>query len=200
MLSGIEQGLLGVLLIVLMMGLGSTLTLANFREILRRPKGPLIGLASQFGWMPLVAFALATLLELPDAMAISLIVVGCTPGGTTSNLFTYYAKADVALSVSMTAISSVAALVMMPLTLTLYSADFTDASFSVRHRARASSPSRWERKSRAKEGALPIRSRKVGIELGFLPGDEARCQFRSRPAPSPCSGMRCRARGNGSSN
>ncbi len=131
MLSGIEQGLLGVLLIVLMMGLGSTLTLANFREILRRPKGPLIGLASQFGWMPLVAFALATLLELPDAMAISLIVVGCTPGGTTSNLFTYYAKADVALSVSMTAISSVAALVMMPLTLTLYSADFTDASFSV---------------------------------------------------------------------
>lgn len=130
-LSGPQQALLGVLLIVLMMGLGSTLTIANFREILRRPKGPLIGLASQFGWMPLVAFGLAVALDLPDAMALSLIVVGCTPGGTTSNLFTYYARADVALSVSMTAISSVTALVMMPLTLSLYSRSFTDADFAV---------------------------------------------------------------------
>jgi len=130
-LSGFEQALLGILLIVLMTGLGSTLTIANFREILRRPKGPLIGLASQFGWMPLIAFGLASVLELTDAMAISLIVVGCTPGGTTSNLFTYYAKADLALSVSMTAISSLCAVVLMPLTLGLYSGPFTDADFSV---------------------------------------------------------------------
>lgn len=131
MLSGFEKALLGILLIVLMTGLGATLTVANFKEILRRPKGPLIGLASQYGWMPLVAFGLATVLDLPAAMAVSLIVVGCTPGGTTSNLFTYYAKADLALSISMTAISSVAAIALMPLTLSLYTGRFTDAEFSI---------------------------------------------------------------------
>ncbi|MCA9637098.1 MAG: bile acid:sodium symporter, partial [Myxococcales bacterium] len=131
MLSGFEQALLGILLIVLMMGLGATLSVANFREILRSPKGPLIGLASQYGWMPLVAFGLAKGLDLPPAMAVSLIVVGCTPGGTTSNLFTYYAKADVALSISMTALSSVAAIVLMPLTLAAYTGPFTDAEFAI---------------------------------------------------------------------
>jgi BASS family bile acid:Na+ symporter len=68
---------------------------------------------------------------LPDDLAISLIVVGCTPGGTTSNLFTYFAGADVALSVSMTALSTIAAVVLMPLTLFIYASGFASAGLKI---------------------------------------------------------------------
>lgn len=135
MLSGFEQGLLALLLVVLMIGMGATLTGDAFRQVLRSPKGPLVGLLSQYGWMPLVAFGLAKGLGLPQEMAIGLVVVGCTPGGTTSNLFTYYARADLALSVSMTAISSVAAVVMMPLMLRVYGAPFTDAELTIPYKS-----------------------------------------------------------------
>ena len=135
MLSGFEQALLALLLVVLMIGMGATLTVDAFREVLRRPRGPLLGLASQFGWMPLIAYLLASGLGLPPAMAVGLIVVGCTPGGTTSNLFTYYARADLALSVSMTALSSIAAVALMPLTLRVYAAPFTDAELTIPYRS-----------------------------------------------------------------
>lgn len=131
MLSGLEQVLLALLLVVLMMGMGAALTLADFRAVVKDPRGPLIGLASQYGWMPLVAFALAKALDLPNDQAISLIIVGCTPGGTTSNLFTYYARADVALSISMTAVSTIVAVVVMPLLLLAYAGGFTDATLKV---------------------------------------------------------------------
>jgi bile acid transporter len=131
MLSGLEQALLAALLVVLMMGMGASLTLADFRAVLKSPRGPLIGLASQYGWMPLIAFGLAKALGLANDQAISLIIVGCTPGGTTSNLFTYYAKADVALSISMTALSTIVAVVVMPLLLIVYASSFTDAALKV---------------------------------------------------------------------
>jgi len=131
MLSGLEQALLAALLVVLMMGMGASLTLADFRAVLKSPRGPLIGLASQYGWMPLIAFGLARALGLANDQAISLIIVGCTPGGTTSNLFTYYAKADVALSISMTALSTIVAVVVMPLLLIVYASSFTDAALKV---------------------------------------------------------------------
>ncbi|MFZ6185688.1 bile acid:sodium symporter [Nannocystis pusilla] len=131
MLSGLERALLALLLVVLMMGMGASLTVADFRAVLQRPRGPLIGLASQYGWMPLIAFALAKALGLPNDQAISLIIVGCTPGGTTSNLFTYYARADVALSISMTALSTIVAVVVMPLLLVVYASGFTDAALKV---------------------------------------------------------------------
>ncbi|WP_434421950.1 bile acid:sodium symporter [Nannocystis pusilla] len=131
MLSGLEQALLALLLVVLMMGMGASLTGADFRAVLKTPRGPLIGLASQYGWMPLIAFALARALDLPNDQAISLIIVGCTPGGTTSNLFTYYARADVALSISMTALSTIVAVVVMPLLLLVYASSFTDAALKV---------------------------------------------------------------------
>lgn len=120
MLSGFEQVLLALLLVVLMTGMGASLRLADFEAVLRSPRGPVIGLLSQYGWMPLIAFTLATVLQLPSDQALSLIIVGCTPGGTTSNLFTYYARADVALSVSMTALSTIVAVVVMPLLLLVY--------------------------------------------------------------------------------
>lgn len=133
MLSGFEQALLALLLVVLMAGMGAALTWADFKAALGKEGavGPLVGVASQFGWMPLIAFALARALELPGEQAISLIIVGCTPGGTTSNLFAYYARADVALSISMTTLSSVVAVVMMPLLLSVYATPFTDATLTI---------------------------------------------------------------------
>lgn len=134
MLSPLEQALLKVLIVTLMVGMGATLTVGDFREIARAPRGVLIGLASQFGWMPLIAFTLAKTLDLPNEIAIGLIVVGCTPGGSTSNLFTYFSRADVALSISMTATSTLAAVVAMPLLLWVYGQPFTTAELHIPYR------------------------------------------------------------------
>ncbi len=131
MLTGLEKGLLAVLVLVLMTGMGATLTLGHFREIAKSPRGVFIGLASQFGWMPLIAFILAHLLGLSAEAAIGLVIVGCTPGGTTSNLFTYYARADLALSISMTAASTVVAVLLMPLVLLVYATPFTSQALSI---------------------------------------------------------------------
>ncbi len=131
MLSPLEKILLAVLLAVLMAGMGASLTLADFKTVLRRPRGPLIGLASQYGWMPLIAYGLCRGLGLPDDLAVSLIVVGCTPGGTTSNLFTYFAGADVALSVAMTTLSTIVAVAAMPLLLYAYATPFTSTALRI---------------------------------------------------------------------
>ncbi len=131
MLGPFEKALLAVLLLVLMTGIGATLSPRHFRDIARSPKGVLIGLASQFGWMPLIAFGLAKGLALPAPMAIGLVLIGCTPGGTTSNMFTYYAKADVALSVSMTVVSTAVATIVMPLLLMLYAAPLTSTELTL---------------------------------------------------------------------
>jgi len=131
MLGPVEKALLAVLLLVLMTGIGATLSPSHFRDVLKSPKGVLIGLASQFGWMPLIAFALAKVLDLPAPMAVGLVLIGCTPGGTTSNMFTYYAGADVALSVSMTVVSTAVATVVMPLLLVLYATPLTSTELTL---------------------------------------------------------------------
>lgn len=120
MVGPVEKVALALLLVVLMAGMGAALSLAQFRQVVRSPRGLLIGLVSQYGWMPLIAWGLARGLGLEPVVALALIVVGCTPGGTTSNLFTYYARADLALSISMTVTSSVVAVVAMPALLWLY--------------------------------------------------------------------------------
>lgn len=114
-----------------MTGMGATLTPKSFRDVASRPKGVLIGLLSQFGWMPLIAFGLATALGLSPALAVGLIIVGCTPGGTTSNLFAYYSRADVALSISMTVVSTVVAVVAMPLLVAFYVSSVEGLVFDV---------------------------------------------------------------------
>jgi BASS family bile acid:Na+ symporter len=131
MLGPLETALLALLLIVLMFGMGATLTPERFREVAREPKAVLIGLASQFGWMPLLAFLLAKGLELPAPAALGLVIMGTCPGGTTSNMFAYYARADVALSVSMTAASKLVAVVMMPICLWLFARPFSSAEVTI---------------------------------------------------------------------
>jgi BASS family bile acid:Na+ symporter len=174
MLGGFEKALLAILLLVLMTGMGATLTPAAFGELRRAPRGVLIGLASQFGFMPLVAFALARGLSLPPEMAIGLILVGCTPGGTTSNLFTYYARADLALSISMTVCSTVVAVVAMPLLLMFYASPFTDAQLGVPYGNIASTlalvlvPVMLGMWIRGRNPALAARVEQVGSIAGVL--------------------------------
>jgi solute carrier family 10 (sodium/bile acid cotransporter), member 2 len=131
MLSPLETALIALLLAILMFGMGATLTPERFREVAARPRAVLIGLASQFGWMPLAAFLLAKLFELPTEAALGLIIMGTCPGGTTSNMFAYYARADVALSVSMTAASKVVGVLLMPLCLLVYARPFSAADVTI---------------------------------------------------------------------
>jgi BASS family bile acid:Na+ symporter len=116
-----EKLALAVMVLLIMLGMGSTLSLKNFKEVANEPRGVLIGFLSQFGWMPLIAYGLALYFELPNYMALSMVLLGATPGGTTSNLFSYYARGNVGLSVSMTVCSTFAAIFMIPLLLNIYS-------------------------------------------------------------------------------
>lgn len=131
MLSKTETSLIALLLVLLMFGMGATLTAQRFRELAKNPRAFLIGSASQFGWMPLLAFILAKLLKLPDIAAVGLVVMGTCPGGTTSNLFAHLARADVALSISMTAASKVLGIALMPLCLFIYARPFTGTEFPI---------------------------------------------------------------------
>ncbi|MCC5905827.1 MAG: bile acid:sodium symporter [Balneolaceae bacterium] len=127
LLYPIDQVLLALMIFSIMFGMGSSLTVDDFKTVARYPRGILIGFLSQFGLMPLFALGLAVVLELPPAYAIALILIGCLPGGTTSNMFAYFARGSVALSIAMTTASTVMALMMMPLLLELYTAGFTEA-------------------------------------------------------------------------
>ena len=100
---------------VIMFGMGLTLTLPDFGLIVKRPLPVLVGVVAQYLIMPLVGWALCYVFGLPDAVAVGVILVGCAPGGTASNVISYLAKADVALSVTMTSISTLLAPLMTPL-------------------------------------------------------------------------------------
>lgn len=120
-----DQILLALMIFIIMLGMGASLTIDDFRAVARRPRGVFIGFLSQFGIMPLIAFTLATVLNFHPAFAIALILVGCLPGGTTSNMFTYFSRGSVALSISMTTASTLMALIMMPVLLNIYTGGFT---------------------------------------------------------------------------
>jgi BASS family bile acid:Na+ symporter len=121
MLSELETKLLGVMMMVIMLGMGASLTFKDFAIALRKPQGILVGLLCQYGIMPALAFLLATALKLPPAYAVGLILMGCMPGGTTSNIFTYFSKGTLSLSILMTVCSTLVAIVMVPALLAFYS-------------------------------------------------------------------------------
>ena len=108
-------GYINPLLGLVMFGMGLTLTASDFVRVFRRPAGVAIGVAGQFTIMPLVAFLLAVALRLPPELAAGVILLGCCPGGTASNVITYLARGDVSLSVSMTAVSTMLAPLLTPL-------------------------------------------------------------------------------------
>jgi bile acid transporter len=121
-----EQNLLVGLVFVIMFGLGAGLTPKDFKLALRRPWGLIIGWITQFGIMPLLAYVLIVVflfqldMKYAAPVALGALLMGCVPAGTTSNIFTYFSKGNLALSVIMTTNSTLWALLMTPLLLGFY--------------------------------------------------------------------------------
>ncbi|HJX76871.1 bile acid:sodium symporter family protein [Glutamicibacter sp.] len=111
--------LINPLLMLIMFGMGLTLTWPDFALVVRKPLPVILGVIAQYVIMPLLGLAISILLQLDPALAAGVILVGCAPGGTASNVVTYLAKGDVALSVTMTSISTLLAPIFTPL-LTLW--------------------------------------------------------------------------------
>jgi BASS family bile acid:Na+ symporter len=99
---------------IIMFGMGVTLTPADFKRVAEKPNAVAIGTLAQFLVMPLVAWTLAKVMALPPALAAGLILVGSCPGGTASNVMTYLARGDVALSVTLTSVSTVCSVIATP--------------------------------------------------------------------------------------
>lgn len=108
-----------ILLGVVMFGMGLSLRAKDFKEVFRRPKDVAIGVLAQFIIMPLLAFLLASLLPVSKEVAVGIILVGACPGGTASNVMTYLAKGDTALSVAVTSVSTILAPILTPLLILL---------------------------------------------------------------------------------
>ena len=120
MITEFETQLLGLMMMVIMLGMGASLTYRDFLIAFRRPKGVLVGMLCQYGIMPFLGFTLAIVLDFPPAIAAGLILMACMPGGTTSNIFSYFSKGVLALSIMMTSVSTLVALVMVPALLAFY--------------------------------------------------------------------------------
>ena len=114
------DGAIVPLLAIITLGMGSTLSLKDFLPAVKHPKAVVTGMILQFTVMPMCAFVIGKLLELPEAMFIGLVLTGAVAGGTASNVITYLAGGDVALSITMTACSTVAGIVLTPLISMLY--------------------------------------------------------------------------------
>jgi BASS family bile acid:Na+ symporter len=115
---------------IIMFGMGLTLSPQDFKIVLSRPKDILIGCITQFTVMPLLAWGLTKAFALPQELAIGVILVGCCPGGTASNVITYLAKGDLALSVGMTAASTLLAPILTPLLIWLLAGTMVDVHTS----------------------------------------------------------------------
>jgi len=111
-------------LALIMTSLGLALTPADFRRVLTAPRGVAIGMLNLALISPLLAFTMATVFDLPPELAVGLVLLGASPGGTTANMLTHLARGDTALSVTMTAISSVCSVMTVPLFLALSTAHF----------------------------------------------------------------------------
>lgn len=109
------QSLVSVLLGIIMLGMGLTLSLQDFRRVLAMPRAVVAGVALQYTVMPLSGLAFATLFGLEAGLAVGLILVACCPGGTASNVVTFLARANVALSVTLTFASTMLAVIATPL-------------------------------------------------------------------------------------
>ena len=120
------QLIFAIVVILLMLGLGATLTPADFRQARKVWKAPLVAVLCQFVFMPLISFALAIGLGVTKEQGISMLVVGCSPGGSTSNLFAYYSRGDLPLSIIATSLSTLLSIGLLPLCLLVYSPPFTD--------------------------------------------------------------------------
>lgn len=108
------------LLQIIMFGMGTSMSLHDFAGIVKMPKGVLIGVSSHFVIMPLIGFAIAKVSGFPPEIAAGIVLIGCSPNGVASNVMSYLAKANLALSVTITAVSTLLAPLMTPLLMKLF--------------------------------------------------------------------------------
>ena len=126
LVSQVKPTVINPLLGVIMFGMGLTLRADDFRIVFSRPKDVIIGCLAQFTVMPLLAWMLARVFALDEALTVGVVLVGCCPGGTASNVITYLAKGDLALSVGMTGFSTLLAPVLTPLLVLLLAGKTVD--------------------------------------------------------------------------
>ena len=112
-----------ICLALIMLGLGLGLSVKDFTRILRTPKGFFVGFFSQLVILPIVALAVALILDLRAPLAVGLMIIAAAPGGVTSNVLTKFANGDVALSISLTAVISLISIISVPF-IVINSADF----------------------------------------------------------------------------
>lgn len=117
------------LLGIIMFGMGLTLTLNDFKAIFSAPKGAFIGSLAQYTVMPSLAYGLAAVFNLNPEVAVGVILVGCCPGGTASNVMTYLARGNTALSVTITSISTTLSPLLTPLLILLFARKWISVSF-----------------------------------------------------------------------
>lgn len=115
MFTWFNNAMVVVGLAVIMLGMGITLTFQDFKDVLKMPRPIALGFIAQFTIMPFLGWGVGKVLALPTPLAVGLILVSCCPGGTASNVVTYLARANVALSVLMTMCSTFGAVFMTPL-------------------------------------------------------------------------------------
>jgi len=106
--------ILAISLMIIMFGMGLSLTISDFKRVVAYPKAIFIGLTCQMILLPLVAYLIAIMLNLPPVIAIGLMLLAACPGGATSNLLTHLAKGDLALSISLTAFASLLSIATIP--------------------------------------------------------------------------------------
>ena len=128
--SDIKPTVINPLLGIIMFGMGMALKPDDFRIVISRPRDVIVGCVAQFTIMPLLAWTLSRVFALDEALTVGVVLVGCCPGGTASNVITYLAKGDLALSVGMTATSTLLAPVMTPLLVWLLAGKTVDVDMA----------------------------------------------------------------------
>lgn len=127
-MTSITGIILALSLMIIMFGMGLSLTINDFKRVVTYPKAIVVGLVSQIIILPLVGYLIAVGLNLPPTIAVGIMLLAACPGGATSNLLTHLAKGDLALSVSLTAIASILSIITIPIIVQFALLEFSDES------------------------------------------------------------------------
>jgi BASS family bile acid:Na+ symporter len=119
-------GLIVPLIQLIMFGMGTSMSMKDFALVVQTPKGVIIGVVSQFAIMPTLGFLLASISKLPPEIAAGIILIGCSPSGLASNVMSYLAKANLALSITITSITTLIAPFVTPLLMKLFAGEMVE--------------------------------------------------------------------------
>jgi bile acid:Na+ symporter, BASS family len=123
------SGLIVPLLQIIMFGMGTELNVQEFKTVLKQPRGVLIGIVCHYTIMPFLGFALANIFKFPNEIAAGIILVGCCPSGLASNVMSYLARANLALSISVTTVSTILAPVFTPFLIKMLGGELIEIHF-----------------------------------------------------------------------